>query len=262
MKFLNAFGITQRLYLVSFALISGLVLVALLAWSNISEVSRQTRKVATESVPHQLRLATMELNVTRTSLQLRHAILVRTPADLKTTLADIGEKRKLIDTDQATLETAATNSEERAEYGALVQALTAFWAEAGRNVQLIEQAAATPAGQGSPPTRRTRTLGRDPGANAARAEGVKNAWVTPSRSTSRARAGPGRRSSGGGSTSRAPAARAAAISSTEASKLSEAFCRTRLSRPVAKRSRWASARLTAPRWSTTTPLGRPVEPEV
>jgi len=139
MKFFNAFGITQRLYLVSVALIGGLALVALLAWNNISEVTHQTRSVATESVPHQLRLATMELNVTRTSLQLRHAILVRTPADLKATLADIGEKRKLIDADQATLEKAAVTAEEKAEYAALVQAFVGFWQFAGQNVQLIEQ---------------------------------------------------------------------------------------------------------------------------
>ena len=139
MKFFNAFGITQRLYLVSVALIGGLALVALLAWNNISEVTRQTRSVATESVPHQLRLATMELNVTRTSLQLRHAILVRTPADLKATLADIGEKRRLIDADQATLEKAAVTADEKAEYAALVQAFAGFWQFAVQNVQLIEQ---------------------------------------------------------------------------------------------------------------------------
>ena len=139
MKFFNAFGITQRLYLVSFALIGCLALVALLAWDNITAITRQTRSVATESVPHQLRLATMELNVTRTSLQLRHAILVRTPADLKTTLADIGEKRKLIDADQATLEKAAITAEEKAEYAALVQAFAGFWQFAVQNVQLIEQ---------------------------------------------------------------------------------------------------------------------------
>ena len=139
MKFFTTFGITQRLYLVSVALIGGLALVALLAWNNISEVTRQTRSVATESVPHQLRLATMELNVTRTSLQLRHAILVRTPADLKATLADIGEKRRLIDADQATLEKAAVTADEKAEYAALVQAFAGFWQFAVQNVQLIEQ---------------------------------------------------------------------------------------------------------------------------
>ncbi|ODS53071.1 MAG: hypothetical protein ABS37_21520 [Acidovorax sp. SCN 65-108] len=78
MNFFRAFGIAKRLHLLSFALISGLTLVALLAWFNLSEVTAQTRKVATESVPHQLRLAAMELNVTRSSLQLRHALLVRT----------------------------------------------------------------------------------------------------------------------------------------------------------------------------------------
>ena len=139
MKFLTTFGITQRLYLVSLVLIGGLGLVALLAWSNISEINRQTQRVAEESVPHQLRLATMELNVTRSSLQLRHAILVRTPADLKATLADVGEKKKLIDADQAALEKAAVTPEEKAEYGSLVQALGTFWSIAGQNIQLIEQ---------------------------------------------------------------------------------------------------------------------------
>ena len=139
MKFFTHFGITQRLYLVSLLLIGGLGLIALLAWNNISEINHQTQRVARESVPHQLRLATMELNVTRSSLQLRHAILVRTPADLKATLADIGEKKKLIDADQAALEKAATAPDAKSEYAALVRALDAFWVVALQNVQLIEQ---------------------------------------------------------------------------------------------------------------------------
>ena len=139
MNFFKTFGIAKRLHLLSLALISSLTLVALLAWFNLSEVTAQTRKVATESVPHQLRLATMELNVTRSSLQLRHALLVRTPGDVKATLADIGEKKKLIDADQLALEKTAVSSAEKAEYSALVQALGTFWQVAAQNVQLIEQ---------------------------------------------------------------------------------------------------------------------------
>src|SRR3989338_3229053 len=139
MNFFRAFGIAKRLHLLSFALISGLTLVALLAWFNLSEVTAQTRKVATESVPHQLRLAAMELNVTRSSLQLRHALLVRTPSDVKATLADIAEKKKLIDTDQLALEKTAVTTTEKTEYAALVQALGTFWQIAGQNIQLIEQ---------------------------------------------------------------------------------------------------------------------------
>ncbi len=60
----------------------------------------------------------------------------------------------------------------------------------------------------------------------------------------------------------APAAKAMSISITEASKLGEANCRTRLSGPTLSRSRWDSANAAMPPWVTTTPLGRPVEPEV
>lgn len=139
MNYIKSFGIAKRLYLLSFGLIAGLGLVAVLAWFNLSEVTAQTKKVATESVPHQLRLAAMELNVTRSSLQLRHALLVRTPSDVKSTMADIAEKKRLIDADQATLEKAAITSSERAEYSRLVQALGTFWEIAGQNIQLIEQ---------------------------------------------------------------------------------------------------------------------------
>ena len=38
----------------------------------------------------------MELNVTRVSLQLRHAILARNAQELEATLADIADKRKTI----------------------------------------------------------------------------------------------------------------------------------------------------------------------
>lgn len=139
MNFFRFFSIAKRLHLVSFALIGGLALVALLAGFNLSEVTAQARKVATESVPHQLRLAAMELNVTRSSLQLRHALLVKTPADVQATLADIAEKKRLIDADQSALEKTAVTAAEQAEYAALVQALGAFWQVAGRNIQLIEQ---------------------------------------------------------------------------------------------------------------------------
>ncbi len=139
MKFLRTFGIARRLYLLSFALVTGLALVVLLAWSNLTLVTEQTHKVATESVPHQLRLANMELNVTRSSLQLRHAMLVRTPDDLKTTLADIADKKKLIDADQLALEKSAVTAAEKADYAGLVQALGMFWQIAGQNIKLIEQ---------------------------------------------------------------------------------------------------------------------------
>jgi hypothetical protein len=62
--------------------------------------------------------------------------------------------------------------------------------------------------------------------------------------------------------SAAPLVSARKISSTEASKLSDAAWSTRLRGPVPKLSRAAPMRLETPPCGTSTPLGCPVEPEV
>ncbi|OSY49030.1 hypothetical protein BG846_05373 [Streptomyces fradiae ATCC 10745 = DSM 40063] len=51
-------------------------------------------------------------------------------------------------------------------------------------------------------------------------------------------------------------------SKTDASKLGEANWSTREPGRTSMRSRWVRDRSAMPRWVTTTPLGRPVEPEV
>nr|WP_284466957.1 hypothetical protein [Actinomadura madurae] len=80
--------------------------------------------------------------------------------------------------------------------------------------------------------------------------------------TTSASAAPGISRSCGASTSVAPCRSAMQISDTAASKPREANCRTRLAGPTPNSSAWAADRLGIPRWVTTTPLGRPVEPEV
>ena len=139
MNILKSFGIGKRLYLLSFTLIAGLGVVALVAWMNLSDITARTSKVAGEVVPQQQRIANLELNVTRASLQLRHALLVTTPSDLSATLADIEDKRKLIGVDQQTLGKAALSAKEKEDFSSLSQALETFWQVAGQNVQLITQ---------------------------------------------------------------------------------------------------------------------------
>ncbi|OSY49024.1 hypothetical protein BG846_05367 [Streptomyces fradiae ATCC 10745 = DSM 40063] len=65
-----------------------------------------------------------------------------------------------------------------------------------------------------------------------------------------------------GVTSAAPLRRDAALSKTAASKLGEENCRVRESGVIRIRSRRVRASSATPRWLTTTPLGRPVDPEV
>ena len=139
MNFFNALGIAKRLHLMSFSLISGLALVAILAWLNLSDIAEKTRTIAQDAIPKELGLAAMELNLTRSSLQLRHAMLVRSPQDLDAALAEIAAKKKLMHADQMTLDRTAITSEEKKDYADLAQALSAFWLIAGENIQLIEQ---------------------------------------------------------------------------------------------------------------------------
>ncbi len=60
----------------------------------------------------------------------------------------------------------------------------------------------------------------------------------------------------------APVSQAPQNSATDASKLGEANCRTRLSPVTANRSACAAASPARPACGTTTPFGVPVEPEV
>ena len=53
-----------------------------------------------------------------------------------------------------------------------------------------------------------------------------------------------------------------ATSSTDASKLNEANCSTRVPGPAPSAGRSASARFASPWWVTTTPFGAPVDPDV
>ena len=86
MNFFASIGIGKRLYVLSSLLVVALGLVTALAWSKLSHVNLEMENVASDLVPQQQRLALIELNVTRSSLQVRHALLVRTPADLASTL--------------------------------------------------------------------------------------------------------------------------------------------------------------------------------
>ncbi len=131
-------SITRRLHLISLLLIAGLAVTAVLSWVYLSEVRHQTELVSEEEVPRLLQISSMELRVTQSSLLLRHAILVRTPQDVSSTLAEIGEKKRLTDADLVKLVASATTQAEKALSASLSSGLDAFWRVAGQNIQLIQ----------------------------------------------------------------------------------------------------------------------------
>ncbi|GAB3897687.1 hypothetical protein GCM10029964_080950 [Kibdelosporangium lantanae] len=90
--------------------------------------------------------------------------------------------------------------------------------------------------------------------------GVSWTWVAPLAVTIAASSSPTGTPSG--SKSVAPVVRVMAMSAREGSKVGATNWTTRLSGVTASRSLWAWAVLVRLAWVTTTPLGRPVEPEV
>ncbi len=138
MSFFSSLGIAKRLYLVSFVLIAALVGVAAVAWVMMKEVSALADRAGANRMPQMMRISSVELNVTRVSLQIRHSILVRTPADLAATLADIGDKRKQIDEAMQAFEKGIFTPAGREVFAKLTPLAKTFWELGGENIKLIQ----------------------------------------------------------------------------------------------------------------------------
>lgn len=90
-------SIARRLFLVCGVLVLALVGVAVSAWFSLNEVAVLAQRAGDNRTPQLMRMADVQLDVTRVSLQLRHAMLIKTPEGIATAFADIGEKRKHIE---------------------------------------------------------------------------------------------------------------------------------------------------------------------
>jgi methyl-accepting chemotaxis protein len=133
------FGIARRLYALTIAVAVALVGLATLAWYRLDAVADKADKVASWRVPQLDRMGTLELNLTRASLQIRHAILARTPEELAATLADIGERRKIIEEMATSYEQGIKSERGRELFKGMPAALAAFWPIAEQNIRLIQE---------------------------------------------------------------------------------------------------------------------------
>jgi ADP-ribosylglycohydrolase len=82
------FTLAQRLFAISTTLIVAMAGVAALTWVLIGQLTAHAELVGAARVSQLQRIAELELNVTRASLQLRHAILARTPEEMGVALAE------------------------------------------------------------------------------------------------------------------------------------------------------------------------------
>ncbi len=117
-------------------------------------------------------------------------------------------------------------------------------------------------GHASPASTSVLPAGSEPGGITASAAGGRVRWVMPRSRTRPARVGPGSRAFRSSISRQAPESRPMHSSQNAASKLTDAMCSTRLAGVTRSRSLWVLAMAPTPLWVTTTPFGRPVEPDV
>ncbi len=138
MNSISRLGIARRLYMVSCALILALGGVAVVAWYQIERISSIAGMTGANRVPQMQRIAQVELDVTRVSLQIRHALLVKSRADLAATLADIEDKRKHIDATLRAFKEAVFTPAGHESVAKIAPLAAAFWEVGVANVKLIE----------------------------------------------------------------------------------------------------------------------------
>ncbi len=131
-------GLAARLYAVVAVLLLAFAGVATFAWWKLDDISAAADSTGEVRVPQLDRMAAIELNVTRVSLQVRHALLSRTPEEQAATLADIGEKRKQIEQLMADYDKAITTKRGRELYDLMVPAVAAFWQTGEANLKLVQ----------------------------------------------------------------------------------------------------------------------------
>jgi methyl-accepting chemotaxis protein len=139
MNLLSKLSITQRLYAVVAAVSAGLAALASFAYIEMQTVIHDADHIAGNGVPQMLKVAELELDITRTSLQVRHAMLSRTPEELSATLSDIGALRQRIAKNLAEYEKGIDNAASRQRSAALSGLMARFWEAGEANIALIQK---------------------------------------------------------------------------------------------------------------------------
>ena len=134
----HAWTLGQRLLVINGVMFVLLAAVAVAIWFMMSRISDDADSVRTVNVPQLQRISEMELNVTRVSLQLRHAILARNPQELEATLADIADKRKTIAGAMEGLGQGMFDDEGRQAFVPLQGLVNEFWKVGEENLRLIQ----------------------------------------------------------------------------------------------------------------------------
>lgn len=131
--------LTQKIYSGCAALVLAMGGLAAVTWFLMSQTALDAEYTKANRVPQLQRVAAIELNVTRASLQVRHMILSRSPEEAAATLADISRLVKVLDETVAEFGQAMTTDAGRQAFKPIPGLLEEFKATSAQNIQLIQQ---------------------------------------------------------------------------------------------------------------------------
>jgi methyl-accepting chemotaxis protein len=134
-----SFGISKRLYAVVGAVSLALSGLAFLEFKDLADVSEKAQFTRDTRVPQLEATAELELLITQTSLQVRHAILARNEQELNATLQYIGEKQKHFDEVLGAFEKRLFSEQGKAHFKTLPPLVAEFWKVGGANIALIKE---------------------------------------------------------------------------------------------------------------------------
>ncbi len=130
--------IIQRLMLIIGILAAVMAGMAVWNYVQLNQVVVLADKAESVRVPQLHDIAEVELNVTRVSLQLRHAMLARTPQERQAAFDDIAQKRQYIERALQNYEQKLYTERGRALFAPVPGLVRAFWERGEANLRLIQ----------------------------------------------------------------------------------------------------------------------------
>jgi methyl-accepting chemotaxis protein len=140
MNIFNPFGLTGRLYAAVAVVILALIGSSVYTAVQLGQIDASAARSETVLVPQLDRMAKLELNITRASLQVRHAMLSPTAEARAAALEDIGKLKATTEGLLADFEKNLSTEGDRKRFDGLKTALTQFWAVGAENIAKINAA--------------------------------------------------------------------------------------------------------------------------
>ncbi len=131
-------GIAHRLLAIGAAIAVALVALALYAYQTLESVADKAAFTEENRVAQLTATAALELSVTQASLQLRHAMLARSPEERTEALNYIGKKREEIDAIIQAYEKRLFSEEGKRNFAKLPPLVADFWKIGEANLALIQ----------------------------------------------------------------------------------------------------------------------------